>query len=77
MHCVFVIDEIARDIFRCLDRHSASVCVRVCKGWSELVLNELWREVDFKVFGGLWAVHAEGLVLSFVVRATLRFYDLS
>ena len=46
VHRVFSIPEILELIFSFLDGDSVKSSVTVCKRWSDLALNTLWREVS-------------------------------
>ncbi|THG93997.1 hypothetical protein EW026_g7380 [Hermanssonia centrifuga] len=53
MRRVLEIPEIVELIFSFLDKHSNAINAMVCKKWSELALNILWREVEVpsRLFG--------------------------
>jgi len=46
MHRVLRIPELLQMIFGVLDLPSNTVNARVCKQWSDIALDMLWREVD-------------------------------
>ncbi|KAI0668069.1 hypothetical protein C8Q78DRAFT_1048133 [Trametes maxima] len=53
---VLAIPEILELVFSFLCAKDNAVCARVCKGWSEVALDTLWREVDdLRRFFGLLA----------------------
>ena len=46
MHRVLRIPELLQIVFGTLDLPSNTVNARVCKQWSDIALDKLWREVD-------------------------------
>ena len=46
MHRVLRIPELLQIIFSILDLPSNTVNARVCKQWSDIALDILWREID-------------------------------
>ena len=53
MHRVLHIPELLQMIFSILDPPSNTVNARVCKQWSDIALDNLWREIDelYYLFG--------------------------
>ena len=56
MHPVLTITEIFRLILEFMDRGTAVVCARVCKTWSDMALDRIWRTIsqDDDTLGGLF-----------------------
>ncbi|KDQ55749.1 hypothetical protein JAAARDRAFT_328881 [Jaapia argillacea MUCL 33604] len=46
MHQLFVTPELLEIIFRSGDKRESAICARVCKLWSGVALNVLWRDLD-------------------------------
>lgn len=46
MHRVLAIPELLDTIFRTMDNRSNLNNALVCRAWSEIALDTLWREVD-------------------------------
>lgn len=46
MHRVLRIPELLQTVFNILDLPSNTVNARVCKQWSDIALDILWREID-------------------------------
>lgn len=53
MHRVLAIPELLDMVFRFLDDGSNTSNARVCRQWSEIALDTLWREVNdlYRLFG--------------------------
>ena len=67
MHRVLRIPELLQMIFSILDPPSNTVNARVCKQWSDIALDILWREIDelyvlFKILAPLTKMVNESYV---------------
>ena len=67
MHRVLRIPELLQMIFGILDLPSNTVNARVCKQWSDIALDILWREIDelyilFKILAPLTKTVEESYV---------------
>lgn len=67
MHRLLTIHELVLRIGSYLDFHSAYAATRVSKLWSEIALDILWEEVDFRIFKAISVVQLRGYIMSFVV----------
>lgn len=50
MHPALSIPEILAQIFVCLDKKSNVATALVCKQWSDIALDEVWREARLDQF---------------------------
>lgn len=60
MHRALLIPDVLKETFAFADGSSNSVNARVCKQWSEIALDEVWRVVDLEnVFRSLGPMRLE------------------
>ena len=77
MHRVFGIPELLDMVFRFLDDASNASNVRVCRQWSEIALDTLWRDVNdlHRLFGLLAPLQRPDGRDEYVRDATIQGLD--